>query len=159
DVCSSDLTKRQRTKMSEDLIHGSVEAIPNRKLDDRTCERYNYQVGRLDGRKCHIAPFYDETGRIVAQKVRLPGKDFKVLGDLKAALPLFGQQLCRDGGKQIVITEGEIDALSVAQAMGLNWPVVSVPNGAAGAHKSISRALGFLERSPDAPPGERCRNA
>lgn len=107
----------------------------------------------------HIAPFYDEAGRIVAQKVRLPGKDFKVLGDLKAALPLFGQQLCRDGGKQIVVTEGEIDALSVAQAMGLNWPAVSVPNGAAGAHKSISRALGFLERSPDAPPGERCRNA
>ena len=75
----------------------------------------------------------------------MPGKDFTVLGDLKKALPLYGQHLCRDGGKLIVITEGEIDAMSVTQAMGLTWPAVSLPNGAGGAKKSISKALQFLE--------------
>ena len=130
----------------EGLISGTVEAIPNRKLDDRTCQRYNYQVGSFNGQKCHIAPYYDDVGNMVAQKVRLPGKDFLVLGEMKQALPLFGQHLCRDGGKMIVITEGEIDAMSVTQAMGLTWPAVSLPAGAPAARKAISKALAFLER-------------
>ena len=127
------------------LIHGAVEAIPARKLDDRVCAKYNYQVGTFNDKKCHIAPFYDAEGTMVAQKVRLPGKDFLVLGDLKEALPLYGQHLCRDGGKMIVVTEGEIDAMSVTQAMGLTWPAVSIPQGAPSAKKAISKALGFLE--------------
>lgn len=134
----------------EDLIIGTVEAIPARKLDDRTCQKYNYQVGTFRGRKCHIAPLYDEAGTMVAQKIRYKNeageKDFAVLGDIKRALPLFGQHLCRDGGKLVVVTEGEIDALSVTQAMGLSWPAVSVPQGAPSAKKFIAKALGFLER-------------
>jgi twinkle protein len=127
------------------LIYGNVEAITKRKLDDRVCQKYNYQVGIFNDKKCHIAPFYDAEGTMVAQKVRLPGKDFIVLGDLKSALPLFGQHLCRDGGKMIVVTEGELDAMSVTQAMGLTWPAVSVPQGAPSAKKFIAKALGFLE--------------
>lgn len=127
------------------LIHGEIEALPKRKIDDRTCEKYNYRVGTFRDKKCHIAPFYDEAGNVVAQKVRLPGKDFLLLGDLKDALPLYGQQLCRAGGKMIVITEGELDAMAVTQAMGLSWPAVSVPQGAPSAKKFISKALEFLE--------------
>lgn len=133
-------------RRSVELISGTVEAIPSRGLEDRTCRKYNYLVGSFRGKRCHIAPYYDDVGRVVAQKVRLPGKDFAVLGDLKAALPLFGQHLCRDGGRLIVVTEGELDALSVAQAMGLSWPAVSLPTGAGGAKKAISRALGWLEK-------------
>lgn len=138
----------QRTKGSrmEGLIDGTVEALPNRKIDDRVCEKYGYKVGLFNGKKCHIAPYLDDTGTVVAQKVRLPGKDFTVLGKIKDALPLFGQHLCRDGGKMIVITEGEIDAMSVTQAMGLTWPAVSVPSGSGGAKKAIAKALPFLER-------------
>ena len=133
-------------KASSDLITGVVEALPSRKLDDRTCAKYGYQVGTFNGRKCHVAPYFNDTGSMVAQKVRLPGKDFMVLGDIKQALPFFGQQLCRDGGKLIVITEGEIDAMSVTQAMGLTWPAVSVPSGAKGAKKAVVKALGWLEK-------------
>jgi twinkle protein len=39
----------------------------------------------------------------------------------------------------LTITEGEIDALSVSQAQGNKWPVVSVPNGAQGALKAIEK--------------------
>ncbi|HEY0623156.1 toprim domain-containing protein [Sphingomonas sp.] len=131
---------------SAGLLTGAIEAIPNRKLDDRVCAKFGYQVGTFNGSRCHIAPYRDEAGRVVAQKVRLPGKDFMVLGDMKAALPLFGQHLCRDGGKMLVVTEGEIDAMSVTQAMGLTWPAVSVPTGAGGAKKAIAKALSFLER-------------
>jgi len=128
------------------LIHGGeIEALAKRKIDDRTCEKYNYRVGTFNDKKCHIAPFYDEAGNIVAQKVRLPGKDFLLLGSLKDALPLYGQQLCRPNGKLIVITEGELDAMAVAQAMGLSWPAVSVPQGAPSAKKFVAQALDFLE--------------
>lgn len=135
----------RRLKADSRLISGTVEAIPNRKLDDRVCAKYNYQVGIFNGKKCHIAPYRDDTGAVVAQKIRLPGKDFTVLGNLKKALPFFGQHLCRDGGKMIVITEGEIDAMSVTQAMGLTWPAVSVPSGASGAKKAVAKALAWLE--------------
>ena len=56
-------------------------------------------------------------------------KEFRVLG--KPSL-LFGQREFNSGGKMLVITEGEIDALSVAQAsLDTNrkiWPVVSIPS-------------------------------
>lgn len=127
------------------LIYGDTQPIPKRSLDVEVCAKYQYQVGDFNGTKCHIAPYFDASGDMVAQKIRLPGKDFTILGDLKKALPFYGQQLCRSGGKMIVITEGEIDAMSVTQAMGLSWPAVSVPNGAQGAHKAVSKALEFLE--------------
>lgn len=134
-----------REPRMDGLISGTVEALPKRGIDDRTAQKYHYQVGTFNGSKCHIAPYYDEAGSMVAQKIRLPNKEFTVLGDLKAAMPFYGQQLCREGGKMIVICEGEIDAMSVTQAMGINWPAISVPTGAAGAKKAVSRALQFLE--------------
>jgi twinkle protein len=45
----------------------------------------------------------------------------------------------------VVVTEGEIDAMSVAQAFNLKWQVVSVPNGAEGGKKSIAKNLEWLE--------------
>lgn len=128
------------------LPAGEYQPLAARKLDERVCQKYGYSVGEFNGTPCHIAPYYDEAGKLVAQKVRLPGKDFVVRGDLKKAMPLFGQNLCRDGGKMIVITEGEIDAMAVCQAMGLNWPAVSIPNGAQGAKKAIAKAAPFLDR-------------
>ena len=59
-------------------------------------------------------------------------------------LRLFGQHLWKNAGKRIVIVEGEIDALSVFEAMP-NWPVVSLPNGAQSAKKAIKNSLEFLE--------------
>ena len=46
----------------------------------------------------------------------------------------------------VVITEGEIDALTVSQLQDHKWPVVSVPNGAAGAEKSLARELEWLNK-------------
>lgn len=57
----------------------------------------------------HYYPYESET----AYKVRTLPKKFKWVGNSKA---LFGQELFANGGKRLVITEGEIDAMSVAQA-------------------------------------------
>lgn len=66
-------------------------------------------------------------------------------GKKKAALPLFGQSKWQKGGRMVVVTEGEIDAMSVAQAMGLSWPAVSIPDGAHSAHKWVAKASDWLE--------------
>lgn len=129
-----------------DLLAGEIAAIPARNLTRETCEKFNYRIGEFKGSKAHLANYYDESGRVVAQKVRYRAdgeKAFTFLGAPKQA-GLFGQQLCRDGGKMLVITEGEIDALSVYQAMGSKWPVVSIPNGAGGAKRDLSKHVGWL---------------
>lgn len=129
--------------MSNELLQGEVRALNKRKINEETCRKWGYQVGEYKGKTVQIAPYYDPDGNMVAQKIRFPNKDFRVLGDLKQAT-LFGQHLWRDQGKMVVVTEGEIDALSVSQVQQNKWPVVSVPNGAQGAKKSIAKALDWL---------------
>jgi len=91
----------------------------------------------------HIANLFDKDGKVVAQKMRYKDKTFSWIGDTKKALP-FGMQLWRSGGKRITITEGEIDALSVAEALGGKYPVISVNNGAQSAKRDLSKHIEFL---------------
>lgn len=75
----------------------------------------------------------------MAQKVRYPNKDFKHLGDTSAGL--WGEHLWKGGGKMLVITEGEIDCMTVSQVQGNRWPVVSLPNGSDKSGKSAVKAI------------------
>lgn len=126
-----------------DLIR-DLEFIPlkSRKIHQETLVKFSYGVH--NGR--HVATYYGQDNRPCAQKIRTKDKAFSWKGDPSKAT-LFGQQLWAPGGKQLVITEGEIDCLSVAQALSpkLNWPVVSIPNGAQSALKSIKANLTFVE--------------
>jgi len=124
------------------LLPGLPEAVTKRSLDAETCRKFRYLSNRDQG--VQLATYCDKAGRPVAQKVRAEGKDFRWVGDPKAAL-LFGQQLWTEGGRRVVVTEGEIDALSVSQAFNLKWPVVSIPNGAPGAKRDLSKHLEWLE--------------
>lgn len=139
DSITQEYTPERNTNL---LPTGEVQSLGKRKLREDTLRKFRYTIGDYHGQKVQIAN-YSRDGKIVAQKIRFPNKDFKFLGDTKAA-GLYGQHLWRKGGKILVITEGEIDALSVSQAQGNKWPVVSVPNGASGAAKSIKRELDFV---------------
>jgi twinkle protein len=120
-------------------LNGSFRDIPNRKLREETCRKYGYMVGDAE----HLAHYYDENRRWIATKVRKAGKKFSVAGDGKN-MPLYGQWLF-SGGKSVVITEGEIDALSVSQAFDNKWAAVSLPNGAQSAVRAITGALEWLD--------------
>lgn len=112
------------------LIEGvEFKDLPSRKLDEKTLRHFGYGIGTHKGRAVHVAPYYDRDGTAVAQKVRFPDKSFIVLGDIKDALP-FGAHAFPKGGKMIVVTEGELDALSVSKIQGNKWPVVSIACGA-----------------------------
>jgi twinkle protein len=120
-------------------IMGTVESLPARGIKEETCKKYSYSKGEYQGAKCQIASFY-QGGVIVGQKIRLKNKDFRTLGDCSG---LWGKHLWSTG-KMIVITEGEIDALSVAQANNCKYPVVSIPNGVKSAKKAIAKDLKWL---------------
>lgn len=124
------------------FLTGGYEDLPKRRIREATCKALGYKVGTYNGAKCHIADVYDDKRNLVAQKIRLPGKDFRVIGDLNAGGLIF-QDKAAEGGKRLVITEGEIDALSYAQ-VAPNWQVVSLPNGAQGAVKAVKRAIKFV---------------
>lgn len=137
---------RRVARVSEDMLTGDVRALPKRALSEETCRHWRYQVGQKpDGTPVHIANYCDDQGVVVAQKIRTADKKFVWLGEPKKA-GLYGQWLWRDGGKKVVVTEGEIDALSVSQLQSNKWPVVSVPSGAAGAPKAVANAIEWLER-------------
>jgi twinkle protein len=132
--------------MAAELIPiGEYQYLEGRKLTEETCQKWRYSCSKYQDKECQVANYCDETGTVIAQKVRMEGKKFVFLGDTKA-VGLYGQWLWRNGGKQVVITEGEIDALSVSQVNGNKWPVVSVPNGAQGAKKAIEKSLEWLEK-------------
>ncbi|MDA7496061.1 toprim domain-containing protein [bacterium] len=98
-----------------------------------------------DGNICSYLYPYHRGSELVAYKVRELPKTFSAIGDFKG-VGLFGQNVFPAGGKRIVITEGEFDAMAVATAYaekGTIWPVVSVPNGAT-AKKTILEQREYL---------------
>jgi len=131
--------------MNPQLIpFGETQALPKRGLTEETCRKYRYSLGSYQGQPVQIATYCDKAGNPVAQKLRFKNKDFKFIGDTKAA-GLYGQHLWKEGGKMLVITEGEVDCLSISQAQGNRFPCVSVGSGAAGAKKAVARNLEFVE--------------
>ena len=120
-------------------IVGSVGPLLKRGISEETCKKYSYTIGEYQGAKCQIASFI-KGGVVVGQKIRLKGKDFRTLGDCSG---LWGKHLWSTG-KKIVITEGEIDALSVAESQNCKYPVVSIPNGVSSAKKAIAKDLEWL---------------
>ena len=124
------------------FLQGEYKDLPKRKITNETCKKFQYQVGD----KVHISNYFNKDLELQAQHIRYPNKDFKWIGNVKNIL-LYGQHLWRDGGKMVVVTEGEIDALSISQYVFQNrFPVVSIPSGAASAHSYIAANIEWLEQ-------------
>ena len=134
----------QKTRRSE-YFNGEYASISKRNLSEDTCRKFGYQVGTdKSGQPVHIANYYDEKNAVVAQKIRWKDKKFIFIGETDK-VGLYGQHLWRDKGRKVVVTEGEIDCLSVSQAQGNKYPVVSIPTGVKGAKKILKQELEWLE--------------
>ena len=143
-----DSSKEHRYNMtipSSLIPEGTYQALTKRKLQADTLRKFGYTIGQYKGQPVHIAPYYDRTtGHLTAQHLRFPNKEFSWLGESKN-VQLFGQHLWSGNSKMIVVTEGEIDCLSVSQAQDNRYPVVSIPSGAQGAKRAVINNLDFLE--------------
>ena len=118
----------------QDISNYDSAGVRERGLTKTACDEYDMKVS-YDSNGTVNAHYYPYTvkGKIVAYKKRTLPKEFRVVGDLKnAKLELFGQSKFQPGGFKVIITEGELDAIAVQQAM-LNkykkvYPVVSLPS-------------------------------
>ena len=126
-------------------IQTEIVALPKRGINEATCRKFNYGIGTYGDKPVQVADYCTPDGQLKAQKLRFADKSFTVVGDMKGC-GLFGQHLWRDGGKMLVITEGEIDCLSVSQLQDNKWPVVSIPTGASGAEKAVRANLEWIEK-------------
>lgn len=132
------------------MIQGEAKALPSRGLTKDTCRRWKYEVATFHDTKgvrhtVQVANYLDNEGDLVAQKLRYPNKSFTILGDAKQ-MSLYGKWRCQGSGRRLIITEGELDALSVSQVLLHKWPVVSLPNGASSAKKAILKELTWLSQ-------------
>ncbi len=125
-------------------LNGEFRDLGKRGINSRTCQKFGYRLASYHGETVQIADYHDSAGNLCAQKVRNSKKQFVVLGDIKRAA-LFGQKLWAGGGRKLVVTEGEIDCLTVSQLQDNRWPVVSIPQGAQQAKKYCQAQLEFLE--------------
>ena len=123
---------------------GQYVALKARGITEETCRKMGYWVGRHKGELVQVADYRDTTGAVVGQKLRNKDKEFSCLGKVERG-HLWGSHLWSGKGKMIVITEGEIDALSVSQLQGNKWPVVSLPTGAKAAAKTLAENYEYLD--------------
>ena len=134
----------------KDVDSFETRGFAERKITKHVCAEYNVRVGYDSDRSIstHYYP-YSKDGIICAYKERSLPKSFKTIGDFKDT-ELFGQ--CRGViGKKLVITEGELDTLAVAQAYHDKYKsiysVVSLPSasGIACAIRNLSFINSFEE--------------
>ena len=117
---------------------GSAQRLQKRGISEQTCEKY--KIYRDDA---HLRfPYFNSSGQLQGFKTKNKLKEFKYEGI--STNTLFGQHLFPSTGKRIVITEGELDAASCYEAMP-NWPMVSLPHGAASAKKDIQKQIPLLQ--------------
>lgn len=91
---------------------------------------------------CITFPMYDGAGGLMRHKIRsIETKSGMRLEPKGGQWGLFGLNVVPDDAEELIITEGEFDALSVHQATGR--PAVSLPNGASSLPISL---LPYLER-------------
>ena len=140
-----DTPLRRATKISGALISGGAfKDLSKRKLTKETCQKFGYKVATYKGKTVQVAEFRDQSKAIIAQHVRTADKGFYWKGKKEQTL-LFGQHLWRDKGRKLIVTEGEIDAMTVSQLQNHKWPVVSIKSGAASARKDFKDHIDWLE--------------
>jgi len=117
------------------------------------------EVSEKDGTTpiLHYYPYYNR-GELVAYKARLiANKQFWSIGNIKEA-DLFGwQKALEAGAKTLYITEGELDAVALYQALkhknkGTQYEkydpaVVSLVNGASAAKRDIGKHIPIINRN------------
>ena len=126
---------------------GKITDIPDRKLAEATCRKYNVRTVRDNSNKIiqHLYPYYDNDGNHVGDKVRTLPKNIHATGNVGNGT-LFGQHLFTGGGKYVTICEGELDALAAYEMLGSKWPVLSIKDGAASALRNCKDNLEYLSK-------------
>lgn len=119
-----------------------IKALRARGITSETCQKYGYFVTKDDyGHPIQVAN-YKKDRQTLFQKTRDKNKNFTIRG--KKDHIFFGQHLF-PSGKKLVITEGEIDCLTVSQVQNNKYPVVSIPFGCRSARETFKAQADWLQ--------------
>lgn len=110
---------------------GAIEYMASRGISKEVCEKYSITVNK-ENDSVLVFPFYDEMDNLTFIKYRNTAFDPEkhknkewCMADTKPIL--FGMSQCNPENKTLIMTEGQIDSLSVVEAGYEN--AVSVPTG------------------------------
>ena len=134
-------TNEEVIEMPSEFVVGKLRSLNKRSLSKDSCGKFGYKVGEYKGTPVQVAPYYIN-GELKAQHLRFPDKNFIWLGDSKG-VELFGQHLWEPRGR-LIITEGEVDCMSISQAFNNSWAVVSLPSGVGSTVKSLKNNLEYI---------------
>ena len=121
---------------------GDYVDIKSRRIPSDSNKFFGYFKGRHGNESAYFWPIYDDQRRLVGYKIRKKNKQFLMQGS-NPDNRFLGQEKWGDGGKLLVIFEGEYDCLSY-HAVRKNWPCVSLPNGVESGQKVIKAQLPWL---------------
>lgn len=139
----TNMTKEEKQKKNADFLYGDLLPIAPRGIHLDTCKKYGYYVGDYNGQRVHIANYRNFEGELVGQKIRDKDKNFTINGKITGHF--FGQHLWPNGGKKLIVCEGEIDALTVSQLGSNKYPCISIPSGTNSAKAAFKKNLKWLE--------------
>lgn len=135
----NDIEVTKKVKQEYALLEGEYCNLKTRCLTKESCEKYGVQVGSYCGDVVLIFNRY-KNGELVRQKLRSVDKKFWWTGK-DTEMDMFGSQNFDDPKeKNLVITEGEIDAVSVYQALDRlhTYHVTSLDSGAGDVKKWVN---------------------
>lgn len=144
--------KRYKENLYKNYPHVKDILNQTRGLRDEVLEKYNVGVehfvfrdaetGNPSRHLCYMLPMFNSRRKLVRFKVRsVEQKSAMKLEPKGGDWGLFGLDTLPAGATEVVLTEGEFDAMAVHQATGL--PAVSLPNGASSLPMEL---LPMLER-------------
>lgn len=153
-------TKYTPKEKVEDVLKYGFADMPDRNVTKKTCERFGVRAGlsEEDGEtiEAYYFPSYNQKGKIVgfSKQDITKSKDerghWTAIGSVVIGNKLFGQDVAESVQRKrsnLVLTEGQIDTMSVYQALvdnvagtkyeGMEPFVVSIPLGTANAVESV----------------------
>ena len=127
--------------------HGGIFGkLVDRNITKETAEKYGVKViydsnGQMAQ---HLYPYYINNEQCAIKTRYVKDKRFSFNGSIQGS-GLFGQNLFKEGGKYLTITEGECDAMAAFELLGSKWACVSIKRGALSAVKDIKESLEYVE--------------
>lgn len=140
-------------------IRGEIQSLEkSRGISEATCKFYDYKVGKYTGsigmggkkRNCQdewvrIMEWYED-GKLIMQKIKTQFKDMKLFGNTQCKR-LWGMDKFHPTDKLfLTITEGEEDAMAIAECQGCQFPVVSLPGGSNNADEILRLNLPWIQK-------------
>lgn len=136
-----EVTIRKKPIMEE--FKGIYKDVSARKITQQSMEEWDVQFFKYkDVSPAYIFNYYNKDKQLTGQKLKLQDGTYKINGKIE---DLYGIHRINSGGKYVIITEGEFDAVAVSQIQDHKYATLSIPHGAQSAKKYLAQNMQFLE--------------